>query len=78
MLNALPAPVSTMTRTALVALERPDRVVELGGHLEVERVHRLGTVERHGGDAVVDVDQQGLVRLHTRSFVAGSVNVNDG
>jgi hypothetical protein len=43
------------------ALQRQQRVGQLAAELGVERVEALGAVERDGGHAGLDVDQQGLV-----------------
>ena len=62
----------------VVTFERPDRVVELRSHREVERVHRLGPVQCHRRDSGLDVDQQMFVGLHVTLLWPVRLNVNDG
>ena len=54
-----PPPVRTMTRTLVVVTELGQAVAELGERRDVERVHRLGTIECEDGDRVLAIEADG-------------------
>ena len=77
-----PAPVSTTTRTAGVARQLLEPIPELRQRLDVERVQRLGPVDRDEGDAVLaPVDPDGyatgtLSRRNSTISRVGAPGVN--
>ena len=55
-----PAPVNGHDPDVVALAQLGEHVAQLGQHLPAQRVAHLGTVDRDDGEAVVDLDGQGL------------------